>query len=47
MALITGSYKRFIWGFYFKTLTDPSLQTLSLAPLFLIKRVSPYFYSKH
>ncbi|KAK3140248.1 hypothetical protein QOZ80_5AG0398100 [Eleusine coracana subsp. coracana] len=37
MALVAGSYERFIWGFSLKTLTsatDPSSETLSLAPLF-------------
>uniref|UniRef100_A0A0D9Y1G8 Uncharacterized protein n=1 Tax=Leersia perrieri TaxID=77586 RepID=A0A0D9Y1G8_9ORYZ len=33
MALVAGSYERFIWGFSLKTLTTTS-ETLSLAPLF-------------
>ena len=40
MALVAGSYERFIWGFSLKTLTSPaaatdsSSGTLTLAPLF-------------
>ncbi|EES16386.1 hypothetical protein BDA96_08G190000 [Sorghum bicolor] len=44
MALVAGSYERFIWGFSLKTLTSPSAsttatgasssETLTLAPLF-------------
>lgn len=40
MALVAGSYERFIWGFSLKTLTTPSAtgaslsETLTLAPLF-------------
>uniref|UniRef100_A0A0E0MPL8 Uncharacterized protein n=1 Tax=Oryza punctata TaxID=4537 RepID=A0A0E0MPL8_ORYPU len=35
MALIAGSYERFIWGFSLKTLTSSSSsETLALAPLF-------------